>query len=72
MSSDESEYDEGEIKLTHTVMNTNYTDSEVSDEWDDTVAFNTIGHSSLSDYEVRWNENKSDNKWLISVRTCIT
>lgn len=34
MSSDESEYDEGEIKLTHTVMNTNYTDSEVSDESD--------------------------------------
>ncbi len=34
MSSDESEYDEGEIKLTHTVMNTDYTDSEVSDDSD--------------------------------------
>lgn len=34
MSSDESEYDEGEIQLSHTVMNTNYTDSEVSEESD--------------------------------------
>lgn len=36
MSSDESEseYDEGEIKLSHTVINTNYTDSEVSDDSD--------------------------------------
>ena len=34
MSSGESEYDEGEIQLSHTVMNTNYTDSEVSEESD--------------------------------------
>jgi len=34
MSSDESEYDEGEIKLTHTVLVTNFTDSEASDESD--------------------------------------
>ena len=34
MSSDESEYDEGEIKLSHTVITTNFTDSEVSEDSD--------------------------------------
>jgi len=34
MSSDESDYDQGEIKLSHTVMNTDYTDSELSEDSD--------------------------------------
>ena len=34
MSSSESEYDEGEIKLSHTVVNTIYTDSDASEESD--------------------------------------
>ena len=34
MSSDESDYDQGEIKLSHAVVVTNYTDSEMSDDSD--------------------------------------